>query len=43
MDRQLKYVLDESQIAAAVDDQGAGDRSTLEQLIAGKDTWTVDS
>ncbi len=31
------------QIAAAVDDQGVGDRPVLEDLIAGKDTWTVDA
>jgi 2-oxoglutarate ferredoxin oxidoreductase subunit beta len=31
------------QLAAAVDDQGVGDRATLERLIAGSDTWSVDS
>jgi 2-oxoglutarate ferredoxin oxidoreductase subunit beta len=31
------------QLAAAVDDQGMGDRPVLEDLIAGKDTWTVEA
>jgi 2-oxoglutarate ferredoxin oxidoreductase subunit beta len=29
------------QLAAAVGDEGSGDRETLEGLIAGNDTWTV--
>jgi 2-oxoglutarate/2-oxoacid ferredoxin oxidoreductase subunit beta len=31
------------QIAAAVDDEGIGDRPVLEDLIAGKDTWEVEA
>jgi 2-oxoglutarate ferredoxin oxidoreductase subunit beta len=31
------------QLAAAANDDGSGDRETLERLIAGNDTWTVDS
>jgi 2-oxoglutarate ferredoxin oxidoreductase subunit beta len=30
------------QLDAAVDTQGVGDRSALEQVIAGNDTWAVD-
>ena len=29
------------QLAAAAEDEGTGDRETLEGLIAGNDTWTV--